>query len=59
MSAQRMLFLTVATLLMAGIGLTGWQTVHWFLYVVPAMLVFAGVTGICPGFMLYKKLGFK
>lgn len=59
MTAQRMLFLTVAALLMTGIGLTGWGVVHWFLYVVPAMLVFAGVTGICPGLMIYQKLGLK
>ncbi len=59
MSAQRMLFFTVAALLLTGIGLTGWREVHWFLYVVPAMLVFAGVSGICPGLMLYKKVGFK
>ena len=59
MSAQRMLFLTVAILLLTGIWLTGWNSVHWFLYLPPAMLVFAGVTGICPGFMLYRKLGFK
>ncbi len=59
MSAQRMLFLTVAALLFGGIGLTGWDKVHWFLYLPSAMLVFAGVTGICPGLMLYKKIGFK
>lgn len=59
MSAQRMLFLTVAVLYSIGIILSGWQSVHWFLYVPTVMLVFAGLTGICPGFMLYKKLGFK
>ena len=59
MSAQRMLFFTVAALLLAGIGLSGWNQVHWFLYVVPGMLVFAGLTGICPGLMLYQKIGFK
>lgn len=59
MSAQRMLFLTVAVLLGIGIVLTGWRSVHWFLYVVPAMLVFAAATGICPGLMLYRKLGFQ
>ena len=59
MTAQRMLFLTVAALLSVGIWLTGWQQVHWFQFVVPGALVFAGLTGICPGYMLYKKLGFK
>ncbi len=59
MSAQRMLFLTVAALLGAGIWLSGWQQVHWLLYIPTALLVFAGVTGICPGLTVYRKLGFK
>lgn len=59
MSAQRMLFFTVAAMLFTGIGLSGWDKVHWMLYLPAAMLVFAGATGICPGLSLYKKLGFK
>lgn len=59
MSAQRMLFFTVAALLFGGIWLTGWSQVHWLLYLPAGMLVFAGLTGICPGLMLYKKLGFQ
>lgn len=59
MTAQRMLFLTMALLISAGIYLSGYQTVHWLLYVPAVMLLFAAVTGICPGLMLFKKLGFK
>jgi hypothetical protein len=59
MSAQRMLFITMAAIILAGIWLTGFNQVHWFLYVPVAALVFAGVTGICPGMTLFKKLGFK
>ncbi|HBR98137.1 MAG TPA: hypothetical protein DD979_12280 [Gammaproteobacteria bacterium] len=59
MSAQRMLFLTVAALLFSGIGLSGWQHVHWLLYVPPVMMVVAGISGVCPGLLLYQKLGFK
>jgi len=59
MSAQRMLFLTVAALILIGIWLTGFAQVHWFLYLPAAALAFAGITGICPGLMLYRKLGFK
>lgn len=54
-----MLFLTVSTLILVGIWLTGFAKVHWFLYVPAAALLFAGLTGICPGLMLWKKLGFK
>lgn len=59
MSALRMLFLTVAVLVSIGIWLTGYNKVHWFLYVPVAAMLFAGLTGICPGLMLWKKLGFK
>lgn len=59
MAAERMLFLTVAVLVLTGIWLTGWQQAHWLLYGLAGLLTFAGVTGICPGLMLYRKLGFK
>ena len=59
MSAIRMLFLMIAGLILLGIWLTGFSVVHWVLYIPVAALVFAGVTGICPGYLIFKKLGFK
>lgn len=59
MSAQRMLFLFMAVLISLGIWLTGFDKVHWLLYVPPVFLVFAGITGVCPGLIIFKKLGFK
>ncbi|NNG11633.1 MAG: hypothetical protein HKM88_00130 [Halobacteria archaeon] len=59
MSAIRMLFFTMAALIMLGIWLTGFNVVHWVLYLPVAALIFAGITGICPGYMLFRKLGFK
>lgn len=59
MTAQRMLFLTVAALLGAGIVLSGFDRVHWLLYLPTAGLLFAAATGFCPGLTLYRKLGFK
>jgi hypothetical protein len=59
MSAQRMLFLTFAIIISVGIWLTGFNKVHWFLYVPVAATLFAALTGICPGLILWKKLGFK
>jgi len=59
MSAIRILFLIMAAVIGAGIWLTGYQTVHWLLYFPPIALLFAGITGICPGYMLLKKLGFR
>jgi hypothetical protein len=59
MSAIRMLFLFMAVFIAAGIWLTGFNTVHWLLYIPVVALAFAGITGICPGYMIFKKLGFK
>ena len=59
MSAQRMLFLIMSVLISGGIYLSGYQSVHWLLYVPAAALLFAAISGICPGLILLKKLGFK
>ena len=59
MTALRMLFLFMAAFIALGIWLTGINNVHWLLYIPPAALLFAGITGICPGMILFKKLGFK
>jgi hypothetical protein len=59
MTAIRALFLLMSTVVLIGIWLSGFAQVHWFLYVAPVMLTFAGVTGICPGLIVFKKLGLK
>ena len=59
MSAIRMLFLMMAGLILLGIWLTGFNVVHWALYIPVAALIFAAVTGICPGYIIMQKLGFK
>ena len=59
MSAQRMVFLTAGLMVFAGIVLSGLTSVHWLLYIPPTVMLFAAITGICPGIVLFKKLGFK
>lgn len=59
MSAIRMLFLMVSATLLIGIWLTGFGVVHWLLYIPVAGLTFAGVSGICPGYLVFQKIGFK
>ncbi len=59
MTAMRMTFLSMAAIMLAGIALTGFAKVHWVLYLPPAFLVFAGVTGICPGLMFWSRAGLK
>jgi len=59
MSAIRMTFILVAALIVVGIWLSGFQNVHWFLYLPPVVLLFAAITGFCPSFVIFRKLGFK
>jgi hypothetical protein len=49
----------MAAFISLGIWLTGINNVHWLLYIPPVALAFAGITGICPGYLIFKKLGFR
>ena len=59
MKALNMQFFTIALLFLVGIWLTGFEKVHWFMYVPIVVLIFAGITGICPGLWFWKKIGLK
>jgi len=59
MSAMRVFYLFMALVILLGISLTGFDKVHWFLYVPVVMLFFAGVTGWCTSMWLIRKMGFK
>lgn len=59
MTAIRMQFISISAVILVGIALTGFGRVHWFLYLPVAVLAFAGISGVCPGLMVWKKLGFK
>lgn len=59
MTTLRMLFLTIAVVVFIGIYLTGFDKANWLLYLPVVMLLFAGITGICPGLLFWKKMGFK
>jgi hypothetical protein len=59
MTAIRAQFISIAIVVFIGILLTGFDKVHWFLYLPVVMLLFAGLTGICPGLLIWKKLGLK
>jgi hypothetical protein len=54
--AQRFFFLVSGSLLWLGIGLTGFGTAHWLLYLPAGFFLFAAVTGICPGLILSRRL---
>ncbi|RDH84107.1 MAG: hypothetical protein DIZ80_08220 [endosymbiont of Galathealinum brachiosum] len=62
MTAQRMVFLTAAGLIFSGTWLNGVNYNnygYWMLYGTAGLLFFAFLTGICPGLLFWKKIGFK
>jgi hypothetical protein len=47
--AHRLFFMNLTLLSSIGIWLTGFDQVHWFVYIVPAALLFAALSGYCVG----------
>ncbi len=58
-SALRVLFIVFALIVYLGIYLSGYDNVHWLLYIPVAALLFAGATGICPGLKILRAAGLK
>ena len=52
----RVFLFNLSIISMIGIGLSGFDQVHWFSYVLPGFLTFAAVTGFCPGLLVSKKI---
>jgi len=52
----RIFFLIFSAVIWLGIFLTGFNVAHWFLYLPAIFSLFAGITGICPGMIISKKL---
>jgi hypothetical protein len=59
MTALRVQFISIAIVVFIGIILIGFDKAHWFLNLPVVMLLFAGMTGICPGLWFWKKIGLK
>ena len=53
---MRFFLLVVAAIMALGIWLTGYDIVHWVLYLPPAFFIFAAVTGICPGMFFSRQI---
>ena len=56
--SMRFFFLGAGLVLWLGIYLTGFDVVHWVLYLPAVFFIFAAVTGICPG-IIFSKMIFK
>jgi len=55
-SAMRFFFLISGAVLWLGIWLSGFNQVHWLLYLPATFFIFAAATGICPGMIVSNKL---
>ena len=55
-SSIRLFLGILAVLVWGGLYLTGFNSIHWLLYVPAAILTVASVTGICPGIFLSKMV---
>ena len=54
--ATRFFLFVSATLVWAGIWLTGFNVVHWVLYLPAVFFTIAVITGICPGMIVSNLL---
>lgn len=55
-ASMRMFMFNSAILILIGIWLTGFETVHWFIYLVPAFYIFAAMTGLCLGLVIPRLI---
>jgi hypothetical protein len=55
-SSMRLFVFLVGTFIWTGIWLTGFNKVHWLLYLPPSFFYFATITGICPGMIISRLI---
>jgi len=51
---MRMFLINSTLFIFAGIWLSGFDQVHWFIYVIPAIYSLSALFGICPGINLWR-----
>lgn len=49
---MRLFMFNASLIILVGIWLTGFDVVHWSLYLVPVFFIFAAVTGLCLGLVI-------
>ena len=55
-SSMKAFFLFVGLILWAGIWLTGFDVVHWLLYLPATFFLISAIIGICPGLIFFKEI---
>ncbi len=55
-NAMKAFFLFVGLVLWAGLWLTGFEKIHWLLYLPATFFLFSALTGICPGMIFFNEV---
>ena len=55
-ASMKAFFLFAGLVLWSGIWLTGFDVVHWLLYLPATFFLISAVTGICPGMIFFKEV---
>ncbi len=55
-NSVRVFLFNVAMVNLVAIWLSGFAAVHWFSYVLPSFLLFAALSGLCPGLFISRKI---
>ena len=55
-TSTKAFFLFSGLVLWSGIWLTGFEVVHWLLYLPATFFLISAVTGICPGMIFFKEV---
>jgi hypothetical protein len=54
--AMKAFFLFVGLFMWLGLWLTGFEVVHWILFLPATFFLISAVTGICPGMLFFKEV---
>ena len=55
-ASMKAFFLFAGLVLWTGIWLTGFEVVHWLLYLPATFFLISAITGICPGMIFFKEV---
>ena len=55
-TGMKLYFLLISLFIWGGIWLTGFDVVHWLVYVPGVFLLVSAVTGICPGMIFLNEM---
>ena len=54
--SMRFFFFNTSVITVITIWLSGFNNVHWSIYLMPVFFIFAAITGFCPGLIMTKRL---